>query len=86
MTGGGAPIRIWAVSDGRVGIEAQVQGLAEAVARQRPSLVVDKRVSARGLTAVLPPRLSLATPRGELICVSNPASRSGWSLRCVAWM
>ena len=30
---GPRPLRIWAVSDGRAGIEAQALGLAEAVAR-----------------------------------------------------
>jgi mitochondrial fission protein ELM1 len=40
-------LTIWAVSDGRVGIEAQVLGLAEAVARQRPADVVVKRVNWR---------------------------------------
>ncbi len=39
------PLTIWAVSDGRVGIEAQVLGLAEAVARQRPAEIVAKRVA-----------------------------------------
>jgi mitochondrial fission protein ELM1 len=40
-------LTIWAVSDGRVGIEAQVLGLAEAVARQRPTDIVVKRVAWR---------------------------------------
>ncbi|MDB5496021.1 MAG: putative nucleoside-diphosphate-sugar epimerase [Phenylobacterium sp.] len=45
MTGAAAaPLTIWAVSDGRVGIEAQVRGLAEAVARRRPASIVVKRV------------------------------------------
>ena len=39
------PLTIWAVSDGRVGIEAQVLGLAEAVARRRPAQIVVKRVA-----------------------------------------
>ena len=38
-------LTIWAVSDGRVGIEAQVLGLAEAVARQRPAEIVAKRIA-----------------------------------------
>ncbi|HEX4711623.1 mitochondrial fission ELM1 family protein [Phenylobacterium sp.] len=37
-------LTIWAVSDGRAGIEAQVRGLAEAVARRRPANIVVKRV------------------------------------------
>nr|MEA2799756.1 uncharacterized protein [Phenylobacterium sp.] len=42
----GAPsnLTIWAVSDGRVGIEAQALGLAEGIARQRPASIVAKRV------------------------------------------
>jgi len=42
------PLTIWAVSDGRVGIEAQVLGLAEAIARRRPASVVVKRLAWRG--------------------------------------
>jgi mitochondrial fission protein ELM1 len=38
------PLIIWAVSDGRAGIEAQVLGLAEAVARRRPAEIVVKRI------------------------------------------
>ncbi|HXA41131.1 MAG TPA: mitochondrial fission ELM1 family protein [Phenylobacterium sp.] len=45
MTGGSAsPLTIWAVSDGRVGIEAQVLGLAEAVARERSAEIAVKRI------------------------------------------
>ncbi len=40
-------LTIWAVSDGRIGIEAQVLGLAEAVARQRPAVVVGKQIGWR---------------------------------------
>ncbi len=41
-------LTIWAVSDGRIGIEAQVLGLAEAVARRRRATIVVKRVAWRG--------------------------------------
>ncbi|MBL8554221.1 MAG: mitochondrial fission ELM1 family protein [Phenylobacterium sp.] len=44
MPEGGRPLRIWAVSDGRAGIEAQALGLAEAVARIRPALITPKRI------------------------------------------
>ena len=44
MTAGGRPLRIWAVSDGRAGIEAQALGLAEAVARLRPAHITTKRI------------------------------------------
>jgi len=59
-------LTIWAVSDGRVGIEAQVLGLAEAVARRRPARLVVKRLAwrsglARLLAPLVPcPRLLLA--------------------------
>ncbi len=38
------PLKIWAVSDGRAGIEAQALGLAEAVARRRPAHITVKRI------------------------------------------
>jgi mitochondrial fission protein ELM1 len=41
------PLRIWAVSDGRAGIEAQALGLAEAVARRRPAHIAVKRIAWR---------------------------------------
>ena len=41
------PLRIWAVSDGRAGIEAQALGLAEAVARRRPAHIAVKRIGWR---------------------------------------
>lgn len=53
------PMIIWAVSDGRAGIENQVLGLADAVARLTPALVLTKRVRwsppANLLPAVLNP-------------------------------
>ena len=48
------PITIWAISDGRAGIEAQAVGLAEAVARQVPAQIVVKRVGWSGRTGRLP--------------------------------
>ena len=50
-------LTIWAVSDGRVGIEAQVLGLAEAVARQRPARIVVKRIGWKWGLGRLPWRL-----------------------------
>lgn len=38
------PVTIWAVSDGRAGIENQVLGLAEAVARLIPAEIIVKRI------------------------------------------
>ncbi|HEY0646626.1 mitochondrial fission ELM1 family protein [Phenylobacterium sp.] len=51
------PLRIWAVSDGRAGIEAQVLGLAEAVARLRPAHISTRRVGWRYGLGRLPWRL-----------------------------
>jgi mitochondrial fission protein ELM1 len=48
------PITIWAISDGRAGIEAQAVGLAEAVARQVPAQIVVKRVGWSGRIGRLP--------------------------------
>ncbi|HLZ75896.1 mitochondrial fission ELM1 family protein [Phenylobacterium sp.] len=57
-------LTIWAVSDGRVGIEAQVLGLAEAVARRRPASIVVKRIGWKWGLGRLPwrliPRFALA--------------------------
>jgi hypothetical protein len=54
---GPRPLRIWAVSDGRAGIEAQALGLAEAVARRRPALVMPKRIRWKAGLGRLPWRL-----------------------------
>jgi uncharacterized protein len=65
------PITIWAISDGRAGIEAQAVGLAEAVARQTPAKIVVKRVGWNGRIGRLPwwanwlPRRWL-TPESEI--------------------
>ncbi|MHB8283377.1 MAG: mitochondrial fission ELM1 family protein [Caulobacteraceae bacterium] len=40
-----APLTIWAVTDGRAGIQSQALGLAEAVARQRDADIVIKRIA-----------------------------------------
>jgi mitochondrial fission protein ELM1 len=54
------PLTIWAVSDGRAGIENQVLGLAEAVARLVPARVVRKHVRYRPGYERLPTALKLA--------------------------
>jgi hypothetical protein len=58
-------LTIWAVSDGRVGIEAQALGLAEAVARLRPAEIVIKHIGWKAGVGRLPWRLNLA-PRLSL--------------------
>lgn len=47
-------LNIWAVSDGRAGIEAQALGLAEAVARQRPASICVKRIAWKAGAGRLP--------------------------------
>ncbi|NQE64683.1 DUF1022 domain-containing protein [Caulobacter sp. RHG1] len=49
-----SPLKVWAVSDGRAGIEAQVVGLSEAIARLVPCEVEVKRVGWKGRTGRLP--------------------------------
>jgi mitochondrial fission protein ELM1 len=56
------PLRIWAVSDGRTGIEAQALGLAEAVARLAPAEIAIKHVAWPVMMRRLPTRLVPATP------------------------
>ena len=50
----GRLLTIWAVSDGRAGIEAQVVGLANALARQRLAQVVVKRIAWKSWFGRLP--------------------------------
>jgi mitochondrial fission protein ELM1 len=65
-----SPLTIWAVSDGRAGIEAQAVGLAQALARRRPALVEVKTVRWKGAWGRLPWRL---IPRSAL----EPSSAIG---------
>lgn len=48
------PLELWAVSDGRAGIEAQVLGLAEAIARRRPAQIRIKHVAWKGRWGQMP--------------------------------
>ena len=57
------PLLVWAVSDGRAGIEAQALGMAEALARGRKAKVVTKRIGWTGRTGRLPWWLNLAPRR-----------------------
>ncbi len=57
------PLIIWAVSDGRAGIEAQVVGLANAIARKRPARIIVKRVGWKSWIGRLPWWLNLAPRR-----------------------
>lgn len=59
-------LSIWAVSDGRAGIENQALGLAEAIARRAPAQIVIKRVRLRTPWSWMPagwtplPRMALS--------------------------
>ncbi|WP_334164432.1 mitochondrial fission ELM1 family protein [Phenylobacterium sp.] len=56
------PLTIWAVSDGRAGIEAQALGLAQAVARLRPAEITVRRIGWRWGLGRLPTRLNPGLP------------------------
>ena len=65
-----APLRIWAVTDGRAGIESQALGLAEAVARLRTADIFCKRIAwprwmSRTPTQLMPPWRSLLASGGS---------------------
>jgi mitochondrial fission protein ELM1 len=57
------PLKVWAVSDGRSGIEAQVVGLSDAIARLVPCEVTVKRVGWTGRIGRLPWWLNLLPKR-----------------------
>jgi len=67
------PLRIWAVSDGRAGIEAQALGLAEAVARRRPAHIAVKRIGWKAGLGRLPwPLIPPAARTGDPITAPYP--------------
>ncbi len=74
MAASGPPLVIWAVSDGRAGIEAQAVGLAEAVARLRVANITIKRVGWKAGLGHLP--WPLIPPRAALI--SDDPITSPW--------
>lgn len=51
------PLEVWAVTDGRAGIENQALGLAEAIGRRAPIKVTTKRVTMRSPWRWMPSRL-----------------------------
>jgi len=57
------PLIIWAVSDGRAGIENQVLGLAEAVSRISPAKIIKKRIRYTDLFDRLPSALKFFPDR-----------------------
>ncbi len=54
------PLTVWAVSDGRAGIENQALGLAEAITRQTPAEITVKRLHFAALFDRLPTALKIA--------------------------
>lgn len=90
------PLVVWAVSDGRAGIEAQAVGLANAVARRRPCEVVTKRIAWKGWTGRLPwwlvpfplravePESGMAPPWPDLWIAAGRATLP-FSLRMRSW-
>lgn len=66
------PLNVWAVSDGRAGIEAQAIGLAEAIARRTTIRLTTKRVTMRSPWRWLPagfvpfPRQALTVTSDDL--------------------
>lgn len=76
------PLKIWAVSDGRAGIEAQVVGLSEAIARLVPCEVEIKRVAWKGRVGRLPWWLNLLpkrwlTPESGIPQSKGPQDKDG---------
>lgn len=65
------PLKLWAVSDGRAGIEAQAQGLAEAIARRAPARIEVKRVRLRSPWSWAPAGF-VPAPRQALTISSDP--------------
>jgi len=73
MASGARPLRIWAVSDGRAGIEAQALGLAEAVARRKPAHIAVKRIGWKAGLGRLPwPLIPPGARTGDPIAAPYP--------------
>jgi len=72
------PLLIWAVSDGRAGMENQALGLAEAIARLTPAEIVVKRVMWRATSDRLPSALKspwMLDPASDAV---EPAAGERW--------
>lgn len=70
------PLIIWAVSDGRAGIENQVLGLAEAVSRITPAKIIKKRIRYSDLFDRLPSALKLFPD--HMLSKSSDALEAPW--------
>jgi mitochondrial fission protein ELM1 len=71
-----APLQIWAVSDGRAGIESQALGLAEAIARRVSADIMAKRVRLRTPWAWAPPGFTPAPL--QALSVDSDAIEPPW--------
>ena len=69
-------LRIWVVTDGRAGIEAQALGLAEAVAALTPSAITVKRIGWPRWMARIPSQLNVAPLR--LLTAQSDALAPPW--------
>lgn len=77
MAVGATPLLIWAVSDGRAGVENQALGLAEAVARLTPATVAVKRIGYRFGAGRWPARLNFF-PRALVVEPLDPPWPDLW--------
>jgi len=68
-------VNVWAVSDGRAGIENQAVGLAEALSRRTPIRLTTKRVELRSPWRWMPPGF-VPAPRLALTIGSDPIEPS----------
>jgi len=73
-----APLSIWVVSDGRIGMENQALGLAEAVQRLTPSRITVKRVRWRSMLDRLPSALKTSLMLDPSSDPVTPAPDEGW--------
>lgn len=63
-------LKVWAISDGRAGIENQAVGLAEALGRRTPIALTTKRIGVRSPWSWLPPGF-VPAPRQALTVGSD---------------
>lgn len=73
-----APLSIWVVSDGRIGMENQALGLAEAVQRAAPADIAVKRVRWRPLFDKLPSALKASWMLDLSSDPTEPAAGEAW--------
>ncbi len=72
------PLSIWVVSDGRIGMENQALGLAEAIQRLTPAQITVKRVRWRSLFDKLPSALKTSA-------MLDPSSDPAAPAPCEPW-